>query len=82
MERCVRACKVGVACFLVAILFLSSRVSAQSPPTAGLRVVFTQTPSNVTSITNATFGFTVADASGANPCQVSQSCAITCQVSR
>lgn len=67
-------------CFLVVVLFLSSYVSAQSSPTGTLSVVYTEAPSNVSSRTNATFGFAVVDANGANPCAAAQNCSFTCQV--
>ncbi|KAG0609988.1 hypothetical protein M758_7G030200 [Ceratodon purpureus] len=81
MEHHVSACKVHYCwCFLVAILFLSSHVSAQSSPTPRLSVVYTETPSNITSRTNATFGFTVVDVNGTNSCAAAQNCTFTCQL--
>ena len=80
MERRLSPVKVRVVCFLLAIFFLASHVSAQSAPTAGISVVYTDSPANITSSTNATFAFTVVDGNGTNPCAAVQSCSFTCQV--
>jgi len=66
-------------CFFVAILLLSA-VSIQTIA-APVSVVYLETPSNVTSRTNATFSFNIVDGNGTNPCAVQQNCSFRCKVS-
>lgn len=65
-------------CFVVTILLLSA-TSVQGI-VAPLSIVYSDTPSNVTSRTNATFGFYVVDGNGTNPCTVQQNCSFRCKL--
>lgn len=67
-------------CFVVAILVLSA-ASVQGITAQDLSVIYLETPSNVTSRTNATFSFNVVDGNGSSPCAVQQDCSFRCKVS-
>lgn len=61
----------------VAVAFLLSPVSVQGQ--GSLSIVFKDTPTNITSRTNATFRFDVVGADGVNSCP-GQKCSVRCKV--
>jgi len=66
-------------CFLVAILVLGA-ASPQGIAAQSLKIVYLDTPSNVTSHSNATFGFNVVDGNGTSPCGLRQNCTFGCKL--
>lgn len=74
-------CKVTNVCwcFAVAALLLGA-VSVQGERELGLKILYSETPLNITSKTNAVFAFNVVGGNGTNPCAV-QRCSIKCKVS-
>lgn len=67
-------------CFLVAVFILGA-ASPQGIAAQSLRIVYLETPSNVTSQSNATFEFNVVDGNGTSPCGLQQNCTFGCKVS-
>ncbi|KAG0558527.1 hypothetical protein KC19_10G034900 [Ceratodon purpureus] len=73
-------CKVTNVCwcFAVAALLLGA-VSVQGERELGLKILYSETPLNITSKTNAVFAFNVVGGNGTNPCAV-QRCSIKCKL--